>query len=118
MNPIRIDRRTKVRDIIGHAARWCRLYLDRADGNDKIKTKMVAVACMNIDADPDDIDRMTGGAETWSTCDGCVRDVAAVAKVGERNDPDRVVALLCCDCLIVALELLPEPVEVMPCSGS
>ena len=118
MKPIRIDRRTKVRDIIGHAIHWCRIYLDRADCNNKIKTKMAAVAGMSIEADPDEIDRMKGGAETWSDCDGCGRKVAAVVKVGEGNDPDGVVVLLCRDCLIAALELLPEPVEVMPCSGS
>jgi hypothetical protein len=112
MNPIRFDRRTKVRDIIGHAIHWCRLYSDRADGNNKIKTKMAAVAGMSIEADPDEIDRMKGGAETWSDCDGCGRKVAAVAKVGDGNGPDGVVALLCRDCLISAIDLLPEAVEV------
>ena len=116
MKPIRIDRHTKVRDIIEHAIKWLRWWGDRIHGDPR--DRMMEIAGMNIDADPDEIDRMKGGAETWSDCDGCGRKVAAVAKVGERDDPDRVVTLLCRDCLISALELLPESVEVMPCSGS
>ena len=117
MKPIRIDRRTKVRDIIGHAIHWCRLY-GRGPVGAARRDLMMSVAGESHDADPDEIDRMKGGAETWSDCDGCGRKVAAVAKVGEGNDADGVVALLCRDCLVAALELLPEPVEVMPCSGS
>jgi hypothetical protein len=117
MKPIRIDRRTKVRDIIGHAIHWCRLY-GRTSTCAARRDLMMSVAGEGSDADPDKIDRMKGGPETWSDCDGCGRKVAAVAKVGEGNDPEGVVALLCRDCLIVALELLPEPVEVIPCSGS
>ena len=117
MKPIRIDRHTKVRDIINHAIHWCRLYGRTATGAAR-RDLMMSVAGVSHDADPDEIDRMKGGAETWSDCDGCGRKVAAVAKVGEGNDPDGVVTLLCRDCLIAAFELLPEPVEVMPCSGS
>ena len=116
MKPIRTDRRTKVRDIIEHAIKWLRWWGDRIHGTPP--DQMMEIAGMSIDADPDEIDRMKGGAETWSDCDGCGRKVAAVAKVGEGNDADGVVALLCRDCLTSAIELLPEPVEVMPCSGS
>lgn len=79
---------------------------------------MMSVAAKSTDADPDEIDRMKGDNETWSDCEWCGRKVAAVALVGDGNDPNGVVVRLCRDCLIAALELLPEPVEVMPCSGS
>jgi hypothetical protein len=111
MNPIRFDRRTKVRDIIGHAIHWCRLY-GRTSTCAARRDLMMSVAGEGSDADPDKIDRMKGGAETWSDCDGCGRKVAAVAKVGDGNGPDGVVALLCRDCLISAIDLLPEAVEV------
>ena len=117
MKPILIDRRTKVRDIISHAIKWLRWWGDRIHGTPH--DQMMEIAGMNIDADPDEIDRMKGSPETWVRCDGCGRLVAAGAQVGAEQDDDKsATATLCRDCLIAALELLPEPVEVMPCSGS
>ena len=51
-------------------------------------------------------------------CDGCNRRIVVAVQVGEVKDYMSHTATLCRDCLIAALELLPEPVEVMPCSGS
>lgn len=46
-------------------------------------------------------------------CGGCDRKVAIVVRVGERPDYETQTAYLCRDCLLEALALAPDPVEVV-----
>ena len=106
MKPTRIDRHTLAGDFIQHAIRWCAQY----GHNDR----MSKIAALEPDSDPDVVDRARGYNTTWSTCSGCERVVAVVVRVGEKSDYDSQTADLCRDCLIEALALAPEPVEVKP----
>lgn len=117
MKPTRIDRRAMARNIIVHAIEWCRMY-GRTVGpiQSAIGDRMMALAGMPSTSEPDEIDEIRGGNETRCQCDSCDRKVGAVARVGDDRDPDAVSLLLCRDCLSAALDLLPEPVKVLPCS--
>ena len=104
MKPTRIDRHTLARDFIQHAIRWCAQY----GHNDR----MSKIAALDPDSDPDVVDRARGYNTTWSTCSGCARVVAVVVRVGDVAQREIAETCLCRDCLIEALALAPEPVEV------
>ena len=64
----------------------------------------------DLAADPDAVESMTNRGRTWISCHECGQSVAAVIEMGEDGYEVRA----CRDCLLAALELLPEPREVMP----
>jgi len=111
----RIDRRTQAQAFITRAIQWWRRHgADESPERAATRERMSEIAGMNIETAPDEIDRRSGKAATWSECDSCGRNVAAVVEVGQRSDPDAVTVLLCRDCLSAAIDLLPESVEVAP----
>jgi hypothetical protein len=81
---------------------------------------MKAQIALPANATPDTYDAVSlahnRGYVTYTKCDGCDRYVSAVAVVGETPDYESSTAHICRDCLIAALQLLPEPVEVQPCT--
>ena len=106
MKPARIDRHTLAGDFIQHAIRWCAQY-----GHDD---RMANIAALAPYAEPDVVDDARGYNTTWSSCSGCKRVVAVVVRVGDAAQLETADTRLCRDCLIEALELAPEPVEVKP----
>lgn len=110
----RIDRRTQAQAFITRAIQWWRRHgADESPERAEIRERMSEIAGINIETAPDEIDRRIGTAATWIECALCRRYVGAVVEVIE-GAGDVVSVHLCRDCLIAALELLPEPREVMP----
>lgn len=93
-------------EFIQHAIRWCAQY----GHNDR----MARIAALVPYAEPDVVDRARGYNTTRSTCSGCERVVAVVVRVGGAGQLETADTRLCRDCLIEALGLAPEPVEVKP----
>lgn len=107
----RIDRRINAALIIGRAKeRLDRIAAGTIRVNAEVCAAWTAIAALPPDVDPTVIDGMDFCANTWSSCDLCGARVSAVVEMGEEGYEVRT----CRDCLIAALELLPEPREVMP----
>jgi hypothetical protein len=108
---IRIDRRSIATQIISDAKERLTGTI-RVTG--EVRAAWTTIASLPPEVDPAVIDGMDFCGITWTSCDTCARFVSAVVEMGEEGYEVRV----CRDCLISALELLPDPVEVMPCSGT
>jgi hypothetical protein len=104
----RIDRRTSTAQTIEFA----RLAVERRKGRAYADDGMgwTSITALRLDVDPDVVESMTHRGRTWISCHECGQAVAAVVEMGEDGYEVRT----CRDCLIAALDLLPEPREVMP----
>ena len=105
---IRIDRRTITAQTIESARLTVERRKERAYADDGMGWASIAV--LPLDVDPDVVESMTHRGRTWISCHECGQSVAAIIEMGEEGYEVRT----CRDCLIAALDLLPEPREVMP----
>lgn len=104
----RIDRQLNAALIIGRAReRLARIAAGTLRVNAEVLAAWTTIAALPPDIDPAVIDGMDFCGNTWVFCDSCGDLVSAVVEMGED-------VMACRDCLIAALELLPEPREVMP----
>ena len=115
MNPVRIDRQILLTECRASDVRW----LSWLDNGGPVAAYIKKQVALPPNATPDDYDAVSiangRGYATYTKCNGCDRYVAAVVRVGQDpDDCDNLTAYLCRDCLIEALALLPEPVEVQP----
>jgi len=91
-----------------HAGQWSECMGGPASA---IYDKLVALDLET--AGRDVVDEIIGN-HSWTAiqCDGCQRDVARAAQVGQLPDYDSATVVLCADCLALAVELLsvrPQP---------
>lgn len=79
----RIDRRTQAQAFITRAIQWWRRHgADESPERAETRESMSEIAGMNIDTAPDEIDRLSGKAATWSECYSCGDLVSAVVEMG------------------------------------
>lgn len=114
MNPVRIDRQMLLSALRAHGYAW----LCRWGNTGPVAACFKKQADLPPDATADEYDAISvahgRGYQTYVKCDGCARYVAAVVRIGRLPVDDNGTAFACRDCLIEALALLPEPVEVQP----
>ena len=113
-DPTRIDRHTVAAEDVAEIPLWLRTHGASPRAIPAVVARARASLALPQPTDPDALEAIWRDGRTWSSCHGCGRSVAAVARVGEEPDYESSTARLCRDCLLAALALLPEGVEVAP----
>lgn len=111
---MRIDRHTVAAGDVAEMPLWLRTHGAQPWAIPAVVARVRASLTLPQPIDPDALEAIWRDGRTWPTCHGCGRSVAAVARVGEEPDYESSTARLCRDCLLAALALLPEGVEVAP----